>query len=240
MGIHVIQDDKRKIASDKKVSALRKQAMIDAWTALEMAINYLENNLSVFTDYAASPQHAQNRSHFINTTIDFNGYFFINYNAQLFNAIGAVMTNAEKQYIEPALGPAFTAALRTAILNGTNVYSVGASLQKQLIDAIGAALAPLTIAEAIPFQMLEIDADGVVTNSVGNGGQSAGNTELQQPADAQKLQKLMNACVMRGNDNLARLRQFLNTNASSFTDYAAVDTQSSRKINNVERGNYFL
>ena len=48
------------------------------------------------------------------------------------------------------------------------------------------------------------------------------------------------ACVMRGNDNLARLRQFLNTNASSFTDYAAVDTQSSAKINNVERGNYFL
>lgn len=234
-GAHVIQDATRKIASDKKIAALRKQSFIDACTALENGVNYLEANLADFTVYAATPQHALNRGNFINTTVDFNSYSYINSNAQLLRAMRAILTNAEEEYIEPALGQVLTTTLRTAILAGTT-----SSDQNKLLTRIGKALAPLTIAQAIPYQMLEIDANGVVTNSIGNGGMSSGNTELQEPADTSKLQILMNAAQMRGQDNLARLRQYLNDNTDKFTDYEVVDLTTSETLNTTERGNYFV
>lgn len=53
-GLHVLQDDKKKIASDKKIEALRKQCMNDGFIALEAAIDFIEANLTDFVAYTAS------------------------------------------------------------------------------------------------------------------------------------------------------------------------------------------
>ena len=224
-GAHVIQDERKKIASDKKLLVLRKHSRADAFRALEFAVEYLESNLSYFTDYAGSAAHQNNRRFLINTTADFSIGFDIRGNAGLFDSLKAVMGNVEENYISQLLGPVVETALRAAVTANNTT-----AIQKQLLNKIYKAVAPITIAEGIPYRLIEIDEQGVLAPGIVGGGTSD-NVETAATASTNQLAATMGRAMQQGKNRLATLRTWLNANATAFPGFTLINENPSATLN---------
>lgn len=231
-GILVVKTERQLPASDKKLFLLRTQSRADGFKALEAAINYLEANRADFPEYIASDAHLANRRFYSNTTEEFSQGFELNGNAEVFASLKSVMATVEENYIDPLLGETVGEALRSAILAG----SISAE-QKKLLAKIAKATALLTIAEAIPYRLVNINPGGLVTaNLQGN----TDNVEASAAGDQRKLQGMMNTMLAAGMSQLGKLTKWLNDNAADFTGYTVQDLQARNNINSDGGGIYLL
>jgi len=231
-GIMVLKDNRQLPASDKKTYLLRMQSRADGYKALEAAINYLESNQADFPQYIADDAHANNRSLYVNTTAAFSQGFELRDNAEVFQRLRGVIKTVEENYIDPLLGDTLSAALRQAILDNSTTDA-----QKKLIAKIASASAPLTIAEAIPYRLINFDSEGLVTATLKGNIE---NVEVSTEGDLRRLQGVMNATLAKGQSELAKLTKFLNNNAADYTGYTAVDLSANSHINDTDRGLYLI
>jgi hypothetical protein len=231
-GIFVVKDNRQLPASDKKTYMLRLQSRSDGFAALEAAVNFMEANLADFTEYAGDPVHQTNRRYYVNTTAQFSQGFNLSGNAELFSILKTQISTVEENYIDRLLGDEVSAALRLAITEGTT-----SDIQKQLLVRIAKAVAPLTIAEAIPWRMISFDATGLITPTIKNNIE---NMEVSTEADLQRLQAVMNRAQATGESEIAKLKQFLAANIDQFTGYIAPDPDAGSKMNVTPRKFYFV
>ncbi|MDB4919846.1 MAG: hypothetical protein JWQ54_1829 [Mucilaginibacter sp.] len=231
-GIYVTKDATHLPASDKKLYLLRMQSRADGFRALEAAVNYLEANLADFPAYATDVTHQLNRRFYINTTDEFSRGFNLGQNAEVFSTLKAVMETVEENYIDPLLGDDLSAVLRAAILTG----SLSADQQK-LVTKITKAVALLSIAEAIPYRLVNIEANGLVTSTTKGNIE---NIEVSTEGDQRRLQGMMNMLQMRGESEMGKLTKWLNDHASDFSGYVVTDLLAKSKMNDDERGVYFV
>lgn len=232
-GIHVTKTEKRLPASDKKILALRRQNLTAGYAALEMAVIYAEGNKGTFTQYAASDERPINLSGYINTSVEFPQTIQID--AELYSRVRSIQLKVEEDLIDTILGTTVAETLRDHILNGGLLDP-----EKELLKKIRRALAPLTIAEAIPYQLVSLDPTGAYVFSDTVGGIS-GNVENRTPAELQRLQVTMNKLSMDGEKYKESLRLWMNDNIDSFTGYTASTAASMADINkNVDGNVYFM
>jgi hypothetical protein len=231
-GIFVVKGNSSLPASDKKTYQLRVQSRADGFTALETAVNYLEDNIPDFPAYQADRAHQFNRRFYINTTADFNFAYDINNNFEVFNRLKSVMATIEENYIDPVLGTSVSQALHTAILNKSTT-----AIQDSLLVRIAKAVSPLTIAEAIPYRLFDLDATGLVTATIKN---NAENVEINTEADMGRLQITMNAAHARGESEVAKLTKWLNENAAQLATYTPVDLDAMTFTNDPDSGIVFV
>lgn len=211
-GISVTKSDKRLPASDKKLVALRRDCFEAAYGALEKAVDYLENNLADFPEYAASDEHKANRAYFINNSKDFQAAGVnIGNSAQLYQVLKTYLAVSESNNIEPLLGPNITQTLRNKILSGS-----ASDKEKVLVKKIQQCVACFATAEAITYQALSLEADGVFVKSESVGGIS-GNTQNKNVPELRLLQQAMNRLVMKGESSLESLRKFLAANKADYS-----------------------
>lgn len=216
-GISVVRSEKSAPASDKKLMQLRKSNLQSAYNALELLVNYLEENITlpVFADYATSDNHKENRSLFINTSAEFQkAGVQINNDAQLYQNLRVYQGNAEETYIIPLIGETTANAIYAEILSNTLTVP-----NKALLKKIHKALVSFTMSEAIPYKAVTIDSTGVFQLSETVGGIS-GNVENRSTATDRQLSPIMNAFKIRGEQELETMRKFLVDNA---TDYGYTD-----------------
>jgi hypothetical protein len=233
-GITVVKDANRLPASDKKILQLRRQCRRDAYASLEAAVSYLEQpeNAAAFPEYYASSAHRQNRRFFANSSTEFSQGYDLQGNALVFSQLKQVLQTIEENCIEPLLGETLTGQLRAAVLAGNLT-----DLQQQLLMRILRALGPLAIAEAIPYRLVQLDEDGLVTETTkGN----AENVEVTLEGSMQSTQLFMNRCQARGESELAKLTNWLNKNQSQLPGYQVKDPEALSKINDKNLGVYFL
>jgi len=231
-GIIVKKDNTYLPASDKKTYQLRTQSRADGFRALEAAVAYLELNQADFATYTADAAHLKNRSLYTNTTEEFSQGFDINGNAETFYRMRSVIQTVEQNYIDNLLGDTLSSALRSAILAGTTSAD-----QKLLIQRITKATALLSIAEAIPYRLINFDSSGLVTATVKGNNE---NVEVSTEGDLKRLQGIMNVTLNKGLSQLASLTKWLNTNADKFAGYVAADLSAASKLNDDERGFFFV
>lgn len=212
-GAQVAKSNNLLPASDKKILQLRRQSMSSGYTSLELAVEFLEKNLTAFTTaYQASEAHAENRSRYINSSLEFNKACPKQIDAQLFSAVKSVQGEVEDREILAVLGEDLADRIRGKILNG------GASeIELKLIRKIQKALAPLAMAGAIPYNMITMDASGIYQLSDTVGGIS-GNVENRAPASEKALQAAMVRLISSGESALQDLRTFLADNAAEFQE----------------------
>lgn len=226
-GAHVVQSGENRIASDKKLIQLKRQSLADGYYALELAQEYLESNLDTFTSYAASSAHTRNRSSFINSSIEFNTISAIPIEAVLFANIRNIQVQVQDDQIQSVLGEDLIAELISSIKSGNATDD-----QKDLILKVQKTLVPLTLAEAIPYKLITIDASGVFQLRDTVGGIS-GNVENREPAEDRLAQSVMNRLCSQGESNLEKLRKWLNENAAKFQAYVTQGTKGDQNINSV-------
>lgn len=233
-GAMVYQDEKYRIASDKKVAALVNQAMADGYLTLECLVDHLEKNRQTFVEYAQSNARKNNRRRFINSTEEFDAVLFINKNATLFNSLKGYITDAEIEHIEPLLGEDFTEDLRKKVTDNNC-----SALEEDLLLMVGRAVAHYAIASAIPYRAVNVDTNGLFTNTpiFSAGG---GNTESQQGIDVNRITLAMAAALSHGSKALTKLRKFINKNQSQFTGANTIDLDSRTKPGQVDGGIFFV
>lgn len=232
-GISVAKSETRLPASDKKIMALKRQSFAEAYASLELVTLFLEAHLPDFPLYAASEEHRNNRSRFINSSRDFPQK--IRVDAELFETIKSIISQVEDNYILNVLGDDVNEALRERMLNDTLT-----ALDNSLLILIRKAVGSLAIAEAIPYRLVGFDGTGAYVRSETVGGIS-GNVENKNPADMQRLQVTMNKLAQDGEADLERLRLWLNKHIAEYTGYTTSTMASLTKVNdNPDSSVYFL
>lgn len=210
-GISVIKNSTRMPASDKKLVALRADCFEAAYSALEKAIDFLEQNLLTFTDYATSSAHQNNRALFINSSADFQAAGVnINKSAQLYQTIRTHQIEVELDKIEPILGNTITSTLRAAILSGSSTNE-----QKTLIKKIQYPIAFFSLAYALTYLMVSVRPNGVFQVNSSVGGIS-GNTEITSPATETTIGLIKAKLMSSAENHLHNLREFLSANATTY------------------------
>ncbi len=232
-GIHVSKADKRLPASDKKVLALRRQSMTGGYAALELAVLFLEQNIDDFPTYKGSPEHHNNRSGYINSSGEFPQDLVVS--AELYQRLRGIQLKMEEDYIDVVLGTSIANAVRAQILENSIEEKYVPVLQK-----VRRALASLTLANPLSFQLVSIDPTGTYVFSDTVGGIS-GNVENRTPADLDRLKITMNKLRQEANADLERLRIYLNENKGQFESYTESTASVMATINdNPDLNVYFF
>lgn len=209
-GIGVTKSEKSAPASDKKLIALKRSNLKAAYQARELAVEFLEKNISQFTAYAASDEHKRNRSLLINTSIEFqDAGVNIGYSAELYYSLRTYISNATENIIMPLIGETYLNSLQQAIVSNTT-----SDFQKQLLKRIRKPLAAAALAEAIPYRAVSIDANGIFELSDTVGGIS-GNVENRSSASDKRLVAAMTGLTVRADQELETLRKFINANTEA-------------------------
>ncbi len=171
-GIAVVKNNSRLPASDKKLVALRKDCFEAAYNALEKAVDFLETYRNTFETYLNSDERKQNRSLFIVSSTDFQkSGVNVNNSAQIFSKLKTYINQVELDVIEPNLGTNLYGSLKEKFI-ANNLTDK----ENLLLKKLQRPLAYLSMAEAIPYQDVNISPEGYFEISESVGGIS-GNTE---------------------------------------------------------------
>lgn len=230
-GISVVKSTTYLPASDKKIISLKKQNIFSGYNNLELAVSLLEGNLADFPVYAASDEHQANRSLLINTSAEFQAAGVnIGSDARLYATLRIYQSNIESTYLEPVLGTDIKDSLHAGILSGALDDNL-----KALLKRVQKAIAYYTIADAIPYMAVSLDASGIFELSETVGGIS-GNVENRSTASDKRLAMAMNGYMTKAEQQLETIRKYLAANAADF-NYI---TPQAVEINDPNNNVYFL
>jgi hypothetical protein len=231
LGIHVAKGVSNLPASDKKIMSLKKQNVFSGYNNLELAISLLEDNLNDFPTYKESNAHQANRSLLINTSGEFQAAGVnIGNDARLYSTLRVYQANMEQTYMESALGSAIKDSLHIGILNNDLDDE-----HKGLLKIVQKAVAFYTIADAIPYMAVSLDAAGIFELSETVGGIS-GNVENRSSASDKRLAMVMNGYLSKAEQQMEGIRKYLIANAESFQYITPQVVEINNSTNNV----YFL
>jgi hypothetical protein len=210
-GIHVSKSATMLPASDKKIISLKKQNIFSAYAALELAVSFLSENGNDFPLYKESQEHAANRGLLINTSKEFQAAGVnINNDARLYQTLRVYQSEMESTYIEPVLGFTIKEALHVGIL--ANSLS---DHEKELLKRVRKAVAYYTMADAIPYMAVSMDASGIFELNETVGGIS-GNVENRTAASDKRLLNAMNGYVIKAEQHIATILKYLDAHKADF------------------------
>lgn len=145
---------------------------------LERLLLYLEKKKAVFTDWAASEARTYQLQRIIPTAKEFTNHFTPLGNKRLtYTALLSKMAEVENDVVKPLLGKPLFDALLAEILSGT----ISAEF-KELLTYVRPIVAKLTIVNAMPELMIQIDAFGVYSTFLEGNERSTKVTKAPQMA----------------------------------------------------------
>ena len=209
-GISVAKGANSLPASDKKIIALKKQNIATAYYALELAVSFLFENAVDFPIYAASEERGLNAALLINTSVEFQrAGVHINNDARFYQVLRITQATVEETYLEPTLGE-IKQALHQGILSSSL-----SDIQKTLLAKVRKAIAAFTMAEAIPYGAIQMDATGIFESNESIGGVS-GNVENRNPASDRRIAAAMNSFLTNAELQMEGIRKFLAVHKDEF------------------------
>jgi hypothetical protein len=206
-GIRIASDENNKTAFQWQINDLREYLSNTGHAALEEVLSFLDENRAEFPSYVQSEAYKANRTLLLNSARDFSRYYNIGGSRRTFLALVAIIDRLEVLTLEPALSPAFCAALRAEIQTGTV-----APATESVLRLLHPALAHLSMSQAIGELSFNLNGGAlelqVYRADNANGKESdPGLTELLALKRTQALDV--------GREYLRTLVAFLNANASA-------------------------
>jgi hypothetical protein len=216
-GIRVVLDGQSRTASQWQIDDLREYLAETGYSALEEALDYLEEHKSDFPAWATSAAYTANKEQLLNSTAEFQRWYNINSSHLTFLALLPILRRQEALSLEPVLSYAFCEALRTEIQTGT----VSADTQA-VLKLLHPALANFTVAEALDELSVDVAKGGLVVREQAVGGDN-NRTKRQAPADV--LATKRSKALENGRTYLGSLVSLLNSQASAtkYPDYFTSD-----------------
>ena len=200
-GIQVIETPTHKTAPQYRVQNLKENWIRRANTALDLALKFLDENLSSFPAY--QPQDADL---FLRNTSEFNMEVDIRESRRVFVSLKPVIRSVERKYIRPTLSPELFDELKAAWRTGNALSPEFAAL----MILIRPALAHLTMARALT----EISIDVLDWGIFDTASSSFTNVTSKQSANQQRIIQIAEANQRDGEAELKALQQYLDESAS--------------------------
>ena len=207
-----------KTAFGYQVVNFREQKLREAENAAESLLQFLEDNKTSYADWLNSNAFKDYRSLFIKNGKEFNNYFrsaspYRNYWAWRYK-----MVDVEQQTIRPALGDDLYTYLKETDADPAGVFT---TYEQQLLLKLKKTIAYFTVAFAIPFHSVRIDANGITVIS-GNSTVSNKDQELRNPANSDQLSQTMRNAESSGKVWLQDAINYILKYPSEFPDYPVV------------------
>lgn len=187
-----------------------KESLLDnAYFGLDALLDYM---LSVKADFPAwenSTAYSTNYQFVINSAVVYNQWVNIAENFRTFNALKSSIRAVEETNIKPNLGASLFTQLKAEIL----AQNISAD-NEALLLFIQPAVAYLSMARAIEFLNISINANGAFYNSLERNTNATATKTKAESANLADFAELNRA---NGMALLEELTQFLNANASTNT-----------------------
>jgi hypothetical protein len=215
-GAHLSQSKDRKGLPSDLRKEIQKSYQDKGFEALEQLLLFLQSSPSnTYPGWEASPEKAEHLRLFINSAKDFDRYYDIGKNFRLFLALRSTILDVESKYILPILGRQLFNQLKTAILNRNT-----SPQQKELIQTIQAAVAPMAIYHGIPKHADKFTDAGLIQNA-----QSMNyKVDIYEPSNPSIISLRIRDAEKQGMSAMNALEKFLRDNAANYPLYEVVSS----------------
>jgi hypothetical protein len=233
-GIRVSVTENNKPANPAQIENLIKSFSDGGYESTDTLIDFLEQNKSIYTLWAASSSYTEFKELFINTTAQFTESVFISpsmANARrTFLSFRSTMKKVEDFFVMPIIAGDLFDEIKTQIAADTLTAE-----NTKLLTMIRPAVANLTVAKAIANNSVSYQENSITTDYKSDG---------LIVADTNKLSLLRNQSVEDGQTYLKMLRDYLYANVDAyplFKNSAAYSVGSTDVFtNDVTNKIYFL
>ncbi|WP_340074546.1 DUF6712 family protein [Leptobacterium sp. I13] len=151
-GIHVMENEQTRPASDKQFKELQRSFKVAAHEALDELLAFMELSADKFTEWFQSESYTVYKDLLVNKTSTFNTYYHIFNSRQTFVALRPTIKVVEDQFIKPVIGEGLLAALKT---NQSNTY------RKEVKKLLQQSVVAFTIMKTVDNGLFVLDAKGI-------------------------------------------------------------------------------
>jgi len=207
-GISVAQNDHRKSAEWWQIKDIRREFLKAGHDALDLLLEVLEANPSIFTDYATN-YNTINNELIVNRATIFSKYYNIFNSRQTFLALMPTIRLIEDQYVHTFLCPELITVLKTDVSD--NILLVKTAMQK--------AIVAFTVAQVAATGLFLLDEKGLRIDF-----ENFSDGRKQSPEygkTSQQVQQLMNTQIDNGTQYLKQAKKIIENNIADFNQCAA-------------------
>lgn len=227
-GMHVTKSDRLLPASDKKIVAFKRDRYRAGWGYFEKCVAQMEADAVAFPGWAASEERARYMTLFIDYSFEFGLYSKVNVSPDLYQRLRPEIRKTEIDMISPVLGSTVWTELKLRKNGGGDGLD---GKWQELLEQVLRALGPLAVADAMPYQMVDVGKDGVFQLSEAALSSTSDNIEARNVVQQRVMAGLLTRLVSEGEAELERLRKFLNANRDTFDSAPEHEDSPLSKIN---------
>jgi len=209
-GIQQSGSKDKKTAAQWQIDELQASFFNTGYDSIDPLLEYLEENKTLFPAWAASTAYTVLKQFFINTAKQFSEFVWINESRRTFLALRAQMKKVEELAILPIICKSLFAELKAQILSGSI-----SPANLALLEQIRPAVAHLTMARAIDERSVIQSENGIQVAK--NAGSTY--TKGKEPASDARLQRLKCQAQADGETYLARIRELLEADLTTYPLY---------------------
>ncbi len=223
-GIRVTENENEKDAKPFDTTQALDAYLRDAYTGIEQALEFLEQNKDQFSTWTNSKEYTAFSRAIVRSTSELELVTGVLVTRRLFRFIKPHVTRIETQQLASILGKNLLSEILDQIQS--NTVSVA---NKAIIDIARPAVAYCALGDAISLSEVEWSDLGitVLSNSV-NSNVSRGKVA----APDQKISNLSASCRKLGPEQLSMLQKFIIDNASDYPLFAAPELYNGGPFKN--------
>jgi len=206
--ISVVNTEQSGVLSQSRKNDLKTEWRNKGFNAVEKLLKFLWNSGNTYPLWNVSDEKIKHRSLLINTAEDFSKGYYIRNGFFAFSLLKNAIERAEELFISAAISEAYYIELKDQVKN--NTLSVN---NTKVINQLKKAIPPLAIYLGVIELGISIDDLGVNMTSLAAND----NIYKQKPLSEGNWGHTLRTALQSGEIFLAKLRIFLNKNASVST-----------------------
>jgi hypothetical protein len=203
-GASVPQNENRKSAEWWQIKDARRELLRSGHEAMDLLLEFLEKNPTVFTDYATNYSSLNNEL-IVNNAAVFSKYFNIFDSRQTFLALIPTISIVQDQYINTMICSELLTALKSETTGDVKLLKI--TLQK--------AIVAFTVAKVANNGLFILDDRGLRVDfeNFSDGRREA----IQNAKPVDQIQSLANDQIANGTQYLQLAKEIITANPTSFT-----------------------
>jgi len=212
-GAQRVESDTNKTAYQNQVVNYREQNLREGELATELLLQFLDENQTKYTAWVDSPGFQKYKELFIKSGSEFQDLFTSHSPYRNYLAMRGKMQDVEQNNIRPLLGDDLFNHLKE-LDQSEEEFSEN---EEALLKKIKKVIAYLTVASAIPFLNVRMDANGITVMN----NSSAQNDQMAKRSAAPDtiLNSVISACNDAAKSWINNVTTFLAANPEDFAEY---------------------
>jgi hypothetical protein len=218
-GIHVVDNENTKTASDKQFKELQRSFLKSAHEALDELLEHMEMSADKFMSWFNQEHYTVYKDLLVNKTSIFNKYFHIFNSRQTFIAIRPNIIVVEDQFIQPTIGSELLSTLKQAQSN---------DLRKKVKELLQHSIVSFSVMKTVDNGMFVLDAKGmhmrfdVLPYEKNMGINKSGHSDL--------INNIKHNKNIEGEEYLKMALDLIHNNESIFPEYTKKEDQDHVSI----------